>query len=116
MPLEGRSSVLSEDASNIVVLSGTVDVKSIHLGFQKLEEAFSGALGTGRFLSIDLSDVVEADITLVQLIESARLTAAQSGIAIRLTAPAQDPVMQTLQRGGFLTDPPDARTLFWRAQ
>jgi ABC-type transporter Mla MlaB component len=116
MPFEGRSSVLSEDASNTVVLSGTVAVKSINLSFQRLEEAFAGASGTGRSLSIDLGEVFEADVTLVQLIESARRTAAQSGIAIRLSAPARDPVMKILQRGGFLTDPPDARTLFWRAE
>jgi hypothetical protein len=48
--------------------------------------------------------------------ESARHTAAQSGVAIRLCAPARDAVLQTLERGGFLSHPPDERTLFWRAE
>jgi anti-anti-sigma regulatory factor len=107
---------LSEDASTVVVLSGNVDVRSIHISFQKLEDAFAGALGTGVSLAIDLAQVVDADVTLVQLVESARHTAAQSGIAVHLCAPARDAVPETLQRGGFLSDPPDARTLFWRAE
>ena len=107
---------MSEDASTVVVLSGNIDVRSIHVSFQKLEDAFIGALGTGLSLAIDLTQVVDADVTLVQLMESARRTAAQSGVAIRLCAPAQDAVLQTLQRGGFLSDPPDARTLFWRGE
>ena len=105
---------MSGDASTVVVLSGNIDVKSIHISFQRLEEAFAGALGTGLSLAIDLGQVTDADVTLVQLMESARQTAAQSGVPIRLCEPAQGPVLQTLQRGGFLTDPPDARTRFWR--
>jgi anti-anti-sigma regulatory factor len=105
---------LSEDASTVVVLSGTIDVKSIHVSYQRLEDAFAGVLGTGLSLGIDLSQVADADITLIQLMESARHTAAQSGIAIRLCAPVQEAVRQTLHRGGFLSDPPDARTLFWQ--
>jgi anti-anti-sigma regulatory factor len=107
---------LSENASTVVVLSGSIDVKSVQNSFQRLEDAFAGALGTGLSLAIDLSEVVDADVTFVQLMESARRTAAQTGIAIRLCAPAQDAVLQTLQRGGFLTEPPDARTLFWRGE
>jgi hypothetical protein len=57
---------LSEDASTVVVLSGNVDVRSIHISFQKLEDAFAGALGTGVSLAIDLAQVVDADVTLVQ--------------------------------------------------
>ena len=107
---------MSEDASNVVVLSGTIDVNSIQLCLQKLEEAFAGTLGKGLTLVVDLGQIVETDVTLIQLMESARRTAAQWGVAIRLSGPAQDPVLQTLQRGGFLTDPPDARTLFWRGE
>ncbi len=107
---------MSEDASTVVVLSGNIDVKSIHISFQKLEDAFAGALGAGVSLAVDLTEVVDADVTLVQLLESARRTAAQSGVAIHLRAPAQGAVLQMLERGGFLTDPPDARTLFWRGE
>lgn len=107
---------MSEDASTVVVLSGNIDVRSIHISFQKLENAFAAALGTGLSLAIDLSQVADADVTLVQLMESARHTAAQSGVAIRLCAPARDAVLQTLERGGFLSHPPDERTLFWRAE
>ncbi len=107
---------MSDDASTVVVFSGTIDVKSIQTSFQTLEEAFAGTMGTGRSLAIDLGQVADADVTLVQLLESARRTAALSGVPLRLCAPAQGAVLQTLERGGFLTDPPDARTLFWRGE
>jgi anti-anti-sigma regulatory factor len=107
---------LSGDATTVIVLPEIIDVKSIHIAFQKLEDAFARASGTGLSLAIDLRQVVDADVTLVQLVESARRTAAQSGVALRLCEPAQGPVLQTLQRGGFLTDPPDARTRFWRGE
>jgi anti-anti-sigma regulatory factor len=107
---------LSEDASVVVVLPGTADVRSIAASFQCLEEAFAGALGGGASMVVDLSQVVDADITLIQLMESARRTAAQSGVAIRLSEPAQGPLLEMLERGGFLTDPPDEHTLFWRGK
>ncbi len=107
---------MSEDASTVVKLSGTVDVKSISISFQKLEEAFAGALGTGLSLAVDLGEVVDAEVTLVQLMESARRTAVQCGVGLHLCQPAQGAVLQTLERGGFLTDPPDARTRFWRGE
>lgn len=62
---------------------------------------------------VNLDDVVEADLTLAQLLEAARRTAAARGQGFRLERPAEGAVLQVLQRGGFL-DPADAdRTNFW---
>jgi ABC-type transporter Mla MlaB component len=92
----------------IVKLSGSITVGSIQGAFEEIKNAF-GPAG----LEVDLSGITDIDLTFVQLIESARQSAAKAGAAIRLSAPASGFVLETLRRGGFLSDPPDARTLFW---
>jgi anti-anti-sigma regulatory factor len=104
---------MPEDGDSIIALSGRIDLRSIHTYARRLEQAFGAASGKGASLGIDLAQVTEADATLVHLIEQARRNAARSGVAIRLCEPAQGTVLQTLERGGFLTDPPDALTRFW---
>jgi anti-anti-sigma regulatory factor len=89
-------------------LSGAIDVRSIDEAFGKIKQA-NGPAG----LEIDLAEVTDIDLTFVQMIESARRGAAETGTALRLAAPASGFVLETLQRGGFLSDPPDERTLFW---
>lgn len=62
---------------------------------------------------VSFADVAEVDLTFAQLLEAARRTAAATGRSIRLERPAEGPVLQVLQRGGFL-DPEDADRLnFW---
>lgn len=62
---------------------------------------------------VNLDEVEEADLTLPQLLEAARRTAAAKDQEIRLEKPAEGAVLQVLQRGGFL-DPGDADRLdFW---
>jgi len=94
----------------VMTLSGAIDVRSIEDAFEKIKAA-SGPAG----LEIDLAEVTDIDLTFVQLLESARRAAAESGTALRLCQPASGFVLETLQRGGFLSDPPDERTLFWAA-
>jgi ABC-type transporter Mla MlaB component len=95
-----------------VSLEGPIDLTTVQAAYERIKSAAE----TGAALEIDLRDVTGLDLTLVQLIESARRTAADADIAIRLAAPAAGAVLETLQRGGFLSDPPDARTQFWLAQ
>jgi hypothetical protein len=87
---------LSEDASTVVVLSGNIDVRSIHISFQKLENAFAAALGTGLSLAIDLSQVADADVTLVQLMESGGAGAADSRGASRRGILPRNPVSRSV--------------------
>jgi anti-anti-sigma regulatory factor len=103
--------LVAEGMCAIVKLAGRIDVRSIEDSFEKLKLAAR----SGASLEIDLDDVTDIDLTLLQLIESARKSAAQSGTAVRLSAPAHGCVFETLRRGGFLSDPPDAQTQFWLA-
>ena len=64
-------------------------------------------------ITIDISRVTEADITLPQLIESARRSAAIEEREIRLSQPAEGAVLQLLRRGGFLDTSDPARVDFW---
>ncbi len=100
------------ESLSILKFSGVIDVRSIHKPFQAIKKAAA----SGRDIQIDLAAVTEIDITFVQLVESARRSAAQAGTGISLAQPASGPVLETLQRGGFLSEPPDARTQFWTGQ
>jgi len=60
---------------------------------------------------LDLSDLADVDLTFVQLIEAARRTAAADGKAIALAAPAMGVLLDTLERGGFLSSKQD--NAFW---
>jgi anti-anti-sigma regulatory factor len=97
---------------SIVKLSGVIDIRSIDNSFMKIKEA----AGDGASLEIDLTDVTDIDLTFLQLIEAARRSAAQVGSGIRLSRPADEIILETLRRGGFLNSPEDERTRFWLGQ
>lgn len=64
-------------------------------------------------MTLDLSGVTSADLSFVQLIESARASCARQGAAARLAGPADGALRDVLERGGFL-DPADGeRVQFW---
>ncbi|GAN79085.1 STAS domain-containing protein [Acidocella aminolytica] len=98
-----------DDMLSVLKLSGVIDIRSIGDSFEKVKNAVGG----GASVEIDLTDITDIDLTFVQLIESARRSAALSGTTIRLSEPAGGVVLETLNRGGFLNDPSDERTLFW---
>ena len=60
---------------------------------------------------IDVTAITDADLTFVQLVEAARRSATADGKRIALTAPAGGVLLDTLQRGGFLSEPNSAA--FW---
>lgn len=53
------------------------------------------------------------DLTFVQLLESARRSAAETGKSFALAAPASGGLLETLERGGFLSGGDAARRQFW---
>ena len=64
-------------------------------------------------VNIDISEVTETDLTFIQLIESARRSAIESGRSVRLRQPAGGAVLQVLRRGGFLEGDDPGRSDFW---
>ena len=51
---------------------------------------------------LDIPADAEADLSFVQLVESARMDARAAGKTMRLAAPATGSVLKVLQRGGFV--------------
>ena len=89
-----------------------MNLRTIAEAHRKLCEA----LQNNHAVAIDATAVSDADIAFVQLLESARLTAAGLGKSVVLTAPAGGALLETLKRGGFLH--PQARDdlAFWLHQ
>lgn len=59
--------------------------------------------GAGRTLTLDIDDASECDLTLPQLLISARKTAAQSDTKIQLKSPATGNFLTVIGRAGLLT-------------
>jgi ABC-type transporter Mla MlaB component len=86
-------------------LRGELTVSTITKAHKKLVSAWASA----RDIGIDLGGTKDADLTLVQLIQSARLSAQRDGKTIHLVQPLPSALVSELARGGFL----DTADLFW---
>lgn len=53
-------------------------------------------------LTLDLTDVAAPDLSLLQLVESARAQARLGGGSVHLSAPASDALAALLDRAGFM--------------
>jgi len=72
------------------------------------------ALRSASSITLDCSQTSEADISFVQLLLSARKTAAEFRKNLKLSGPANAPVRGVLVRGGFLrADSPADELRFW---
>lgn len=62
-------------------------------------------------MTADVAEDAVIDLTFIQLLESARRTARETGVAFGLAAPATGALRETLERGGFLVAADDQD--FW---
>jgi ABC-type transporter Mla MlaB component len=90
-------------------LSGEQTLRTI----AETHRALTQALARSANVTIDARDVTEADLTIVQLIESARRWCAREGKKVCMTSPPPEALREILIRGGFLNAPDNA--LFWTA-
>lgn len=95
--------------NNIIVLSGSITLPNIGEAHATLLEV----LDSDAPASIDIDGVTEADLSLVQLIESTRRAFAERGQTLRLQNGAGDAVLPILRRGGFLDPSDPERVDFW---
>lgn len=100
---------LSRGSEYCVRFVGGVTIASISEAYAALAEGVK----SGDPVVVNLDEVSEADLTLAQLLEAARRTAAAKGQAIRLERPADGAVLKVLQRGGFLDSGDADRLDFW---
>lgn len=67
-------------------------------------------------IEIDLDGCEDADLSLVQLIESVRKSAAAQSRGVSLTKPANDMIRATLKRAGLFESFTGDDTRFWLHQ
>jgi|WetSurMetagenome_2_1015567.scaffolds.fasta_scaffold452803_2 hypothetical protein len=89
--------------------SGEMTIRTIEIAYRSL----SDKLQSGDGIIIDVTDVGDADLTFIQLIESARRTAAAQTKTLALAAPASGGLRSLLERGGFLPKSNGEAAAFW---
>ena len=91
------------------MFSGPATIRQVTDAWIQLQSAVE----TGRPVTLDLSEVSATDLSFVQLIESARLSAERLGGGVALAQPAAGALRDVLERGGFLDGACAARLQFW---
>ena len=94
---------------SIIALSGKITLTNIGEAHTILVEA----LDRCGSASIEIDGVTEADLSFVQLIESARRAFAERGRTLSLRNGAGQVVLPILRRGGFLDPSDPSRASFW---
>lgn len=94
-------------SDSAVVIAGSACIEDA----VNIRERLLAALQSFNPLVIDLAQIGDADISFIQLIESARRSAGAKGISLSLAQPANDALGHDLKRGGFLHRPEDRS--FW---
>ena len=97
------------DIATRFCLRGEQTVRTI----AETHHALSAVYDTSCVVTIDASDVSEADLTAIQLIESVRRSAARDGKRLCMASLPSTALRELLTRGGFLESPDNA--LFWTA-
>jgi hypothetical protein len=92
---------LSKDYQTLL-LTGDLTIKSSTQTKQRVEEALAGAaVGTATLL-VDIADEHDADLTLAQLLLSAKKTAERVQVVFRLKRPVAGSLLAVLTRGGLI--------------
>lgn len=99
---------MSSQADDVVIeIAGSAGIQEIG----SIHERVLTALQSDGNVVLDLEQADDTDITLVQLIESARRYAVTSGKVLALKQPAGPNIYSELERGGFLGRAADR--MFW---
>jgi hypothetical protein len=90
-------------------LCGEQTIRTIADTYLALMEFYAGASA----IAFDPSAITDADLSVVQLVESTRRSAARDGKKVCVFGPPPEALRDVLVRGGFLNSPDNA--LFWTA-
>jgi ABC-type transporter Mla MlaB component len=101
--------LLSGVEHNLTSFDGDVTVSNIVAARDEL----AAALRQDGPVVVDIDGASEIDLTFVQLMESARRKAVETGRDFTLQRPASGAVLEVLRRGGFLDDETSERAKFW---
>lgn len=95
-----------------VEFSGDLTIRAIADAHATLTQA----LDAHGAVSAQIADDAEIDLTFVQLLVSARRTAAAAGKTFALSRPAAGQLLETLSRGGFVNEADVENRAFWLAE
>lgn len=102
--------ILNGDGNEgFIAFSGPATIPHVTDAWTRL----SAAVAAGGDLLIDTSGVTGADLSFVQLIESARAACGLQGATVTLAQPADGALRDVLDRGGFLDGADAERLQFW---
>lgn len=82
-------------------------------GISAVHESVLSAFQKSNAVVLDIPEDAAVDLSFIQLVEASRNYAREHGKFITLKKPATPGVLDTLQRGGFLTNMDEASRLFW---
>ncbi|MEJ0017452.1 MAG: STAS domain-containing protein [Acetobacteraceae bacterium] len=97
----------TEPVPAAVLFDGVLSIRTIVPARATLLEALAGAAP----VLVDCSAAESVDLSFIQLLLAARLSARQAGKSLRLTGPACGALAAALAQGGFL--PPSGADPFW---
>lgn len=100
---------MSDIGDKTISFAGEVTISNIGQAHEQL----AAALHEQESLTVDVEHVSETDLTFVQLLESARRKASETGVRLSLNKPAAGSLLEVLRRGGFLDDETSDRATFW---
>ncbi|MDR3438050.1 STAS domain-containing protein [Telmatospirillum sp.] len=80
---------------------------------EALHDKFCAAMVDGRPIQVDCSNVTAVDISFIQVLIAARVSAAGRNLSFSLKKPVADVLLTALQRGGFVGEPPLPSDGFW---
>jgi hypothetical protein len=114
--MEGQPSMAAsrkKPSPTAISLDGVRTVRTAEQSHSLLQEALRNASS----ITLDCSNVTEADLSLVQLLLSARKTAAAGKKRLKLAHAAEGVLGGVLTRGGFLRpDSPAGERTFWHGK
>lgn len=78
-----------------------------------IRELLLGQLQERHEVVVELEDDADSDLSIIQLLEAARIDARSRGASFNLSKPASQQMQATLRRAGFLSEGDPASCMFW---
>jgi hypothetical protein len=91
----------------------TLEPSATLRGIETLREQLLESFAEHSSIEIDASALAEIDLSFLQLVEAARIHAANEDKTVRLTRSANPALKALLDRAGFLTAPTADDLEFW---
>lgn len=95
--------------THIIDVPESITVRSIN----EFSQTLLAALEAHEDVVCDLTTVLEMDLSLIQVMEAARVRNFQQGGVLRLSHPATEEMTALLDRAGFMADLAPADIDFW---